>query len=73
LAFTSSGKHVVVMGLEYTRLYETSKRKVVARADHPEKAVALAVSPDAQWLAVGMLKGTVRVWHLPTLLDAAAK
>jgi hypothetical protein len=68
LAFTPDGKHVVVMGADYTRIYETAGGKPVARVDHPEKAVALAVSPDARWLAVGTLKGTVRVWHLPSLL-----
>jgi hypothetical protein len=30
--------------------------------------VALAVSPDARWLAVGTLKGPIHVWHLPSLL-----
>jgi serine/threonine protein kinase len=68
LAFTPHGKHIVVMGLESTHIYETATRKPVARVDHPEKAGALALSPDGRWLAVGTLKGTVRIWHLPSLL-----
>ncbi len=68
LAFTPDGKHVIVEGATYTCLYETAGGKPVARIDHPEKAVSLAVSPDGRWLAIGTLKGSVRVWHLPSLL-----
>ncbi len=68
LTFTPDGKHVVVTGLDHTRIFETAGRKPVARVDHPEKAGSLAVSPDGGWLAVGTLKGPVRVWHLPSLL-----
>jgi WD40 repeat protein len=70
LAFTPDGKHIVVMGRDDTRIYETASGKLVARVDPPEKAVygSLAVSPDACWLAVGTDRGTVCVWHLPSLL-----
>jgi hypothetical protein len=70
LAFTPDGKHVVVMGRDDTRIYETAGGKLAARVDQPEKAVygSLAVSPDGRWLAVGTNNGTVRVWHLPSLL-----
>jgi hypothetical protein len=72
LAFTPAGKHVVVMSADYTRLYETAGGNPVARVDHPD-AVSLAVSPDGRWLAVGTLKGPIRVWHLPSLLAPQAK
>jgi WD40 repeat protein len=68
LAFTPGGKHVVVAGADETRIYETATRKQVARVAHPEKAVALAVSPDGRWLAAGTLKGPLLVWRLPALL-----
>jgi hypothetical protein len=68
LAFTPDGKHVVVAGGQDTRIYETADGKQAARVEHPENAAALAVSPDGRWLAVGTLKGLIRVWHLPTLL-----
>ena len=68
LAFTPDGKHLVVVGLVATLIYDMATRQPVAHVDHPEKAVSLAVSPDGRWLAVGTLKGTVRVWHLPSLL-----
>jgi serine/threonine protein kinase len=67
LTFTPDGKHVVVMSREFTRIYETASGKPVAHVDHAD-VVALAVSPDGRWLAVGTLKGPIRVWHLPTLL-----
>src|SRR6202035_5085083 len=57
LAFTPDSKHVVVMGNDHTRIYDTAGGKQVARVDHPEDAVALAVSPVGRWLAVGMMKG----------------
>jgi hypothetical protein len=68
LAFTPDGKHVVVMGNDHTRVYEAAGGKQVARVDHPEGGGALALSPDARWLAVGTVKGPIRVWHLPSLL-----
>jgi WD40 repeat protein len=67
LAFTPDGKHVVVMGCDYTRIYQTAGGKPVARVNHLD-SVALAVSPDGRWLTVGTLKGPIHVWHLPTLL-----
>ena len=70
LAFTPDGKHIIATGVESTRIYRTDGGKLVARIDHPEKATygSLAVSPDGLWLAVGTLKGSIRVWHLPSLL-----
>ena len=68
LAFTPDGKHLVVVGLVATLIYDMATRQPVAHVDHPEKAVSMAVSPDGRWLTVGTLKGTVRVWHLPSLL-----
>jgi WD40 repeat protein len=68
LAFTPDGKHVVVMGVDCTRICETAGGKLAARVDHPEKGSSLAVSPDGRWLAVGTIKGPIRVWHLPSLL-----
>jgi WD40 repeat protein len=68
LAFTPDGQHVVVAGATYTCIYETASGKAVARVDHPERAVSLAVSPDGRWLAIGTLKGPVRIWQLPSLL-----
>jgi serine/threonine protein kinase len=70
LAFTPDGKHVIATAVESTRIHETAGGKLVAQVDHAERAVygSLAVSPDGRWLAVGTLKGAVRVWHLPSLL-----
>jgi WD40 repeat protein len=70
LAFTPDGKHIVVEGFDHTRIYQTTGGKQVARVDHSEKTVpnSVAVSPDGRWLAVGTLEGSVRVWHLPSLL-----
>jgi serine/threonine protein kinase len=68
LAFTSDNKHVVVMGSKYTCIYETDSRKQVARIEHTERAVSLAVSTDGRWLAIGTLNGTVRVWSFQSLL-----
>jgi serine/threonine protein kinase len=68
VAFTPDGKYVVVAGPDTTRIYEAAGGKQVAQVEHSQKAVSLAVSPDGQWLAVGTLKGPIRVWHLPSLL-----
>jgi WD40 repeat protein len=71
LAFTPDSKHVIVMGDKYTSIYDVTTRQSVARIDHPENAVALTISPDSRWLAIGMLKGRIRIWHLPSLLKQA--
>jgi len=68
LAFTPDGKHVVVEGANCTCVYETAGGKPVARVEYPGRAVALAISPDGSWLAVGTLVGPIRVWHLPSVL-----
>jgi hypothetical protein len=68
LVFTPDGKHIVVMGINQTCIYRTDGGKQVARIDHAEDGISLAVSPDGLWLAVGTMKGLVRVWHLPALL-----
>ncbi len=68
LAFTPDSKHLLVAGMRRTLIYAMTTRQSVAHVDHPEQALSLAVSPDGRWLAVGTLKGLVRVWHLPSLL-----
>ncbi len=68
LAFTPDGKHVVVASGNYTSIYDSASGQQAARVGCLENAVALAVSPDGRWLAVGMLTGEIRVWHLPSLL-----
>jgi serine/threonine protein kinase len=68
LAFTPDSKNVIVTGATYTCIYEAATREQVARIEHPDRAVSLAVSPDGHWLAIGTVKGPIRVWHLPTVL-----
>ncbi len=68
LAFTPDGKHVIVMGVSYTNFYQTASGKLVARVDHSEGGISLAVSPDSRWLAVGTLKGPIHIWRLQSLL-----
>jgi hypothetical protein len=69
LAFTSSGRHVIVVGSKSAIVYSVETRRAVARVAPPGSAVSAAVSPDGSWLAVGMFGGDIHVWHLPTLLN----
>jgi WD40 repeat protein len=70
LAFSPEGKYLLLLPRDGLRVYEVATRRPVGRADFPN-TIALAVSPDGAWIAIGGLAGTIKVLHLPSLLRGA--
>ena len=66
VAFGPDGKWVLLADWNTVRICDTESGRELRRFPHPDKVLAVAVSPDGKWLATGCNDRVARRWDVGT-------